>query len=292
MEDIVLGYITYLKKKKLSESTIESYKRDLNKYVSFIKDRDENLKEADEITIMAFIQSLLREKISNSSINRNVVTIRGFYKYLYKKGIINSSPVISYELPKVERNLPEILTIEEVDKLLSMPDLNSEKGIRDKAMLELMYATGMKVTELINLTIFDINLKMNYIKCKGTKEKERVIPLGSVAIRCIEKYLESRNLYAVADNNLLFFNSRGYKMTRQGFWKIVKGYVDEAHLDKHVNLYTLRHSFAVHLLENGADIKSVQELLGHVDLSATQIYSTITKKNKLAEVYKNAHPRA
>lgn len=292
MEDIVLGYITYLKKKRLSDSTVESYKRDLNKYISFIKDRDENLKKADDITIMAFIQSLLRKKISNSSINRNIVTIRGFYKYLYKKGIIDSSPVISYDLPKVERNLPEILTIEEVDKLLSMPDTNTEKGIRDKAMLELMYATGMKVTELINLTVFDINLKMNYIKCRGTKKKERVIPLGSVAVRCIEKYLESRNLYVVADNNLMFVNSRGYKMTRQGFWKIVKEYVEEARLDKHVNLYTLRHSFAVHLLENGADIRSVQELLGHVDLSATQIYSSITKKNKLAEVYKNAHPRA
>lgn len=292
MEDIVLGYITYLKKKKLSDSTVESYKRDLNKYISFIKDRDEDLKKADDITIMAFIQSLLRKKISNSSINRNIVTIRGFYKYLYKKGIIDSSPVISYDLPKVERNLPEILTIEEVDKLLSMPDISTEKGIRDKAMLELMYATGMKVTELINLTIFDINLKMNYIRCKGTKKKERVIPLGSVAVRCIEKYLESRNLYVVADNNLMFVNSRGYKMTRQGFWKIVKEYVEEAHLDKNVNLYTLRHSFAVHLLENGADIRSVQELLGHVDLSATQIYSSITKKNKLAEVYKNAHPRA
>lgn len=292
MEEILNNYINYLKQKKLTENTVDAYKRDLKKYIAFIDSRNEDFKLADEITIMAYIQNLIRENFSNSSINRSLVAIRNFYKYLHKMALINESPIINYELPKTERILPEILTIEEVENILSMPNTNIERGMRDRAMLELLYATGMKVTELINLTIFDLNLKMNYVRCKGTKNKERIIPLGSVAVRCLDKYLELRNLSVVAENNLLFFNARGHKMTRQGFWKIVKQYVKEAKIDKPINLYTFRHSFAVHLLQNGADIKSVQELLGHVDLAATQIYSSITKKNKLAEVYRNSHPRA
>lgn len=292
MEEILNNYINYLKQKKLTENTVDAYKRDLKKYIAFIDSRNEDFRVCDEITIMAYIQNLIRENFSNSSINRSLVAIRNFYKYLHKMALINESPIINYELPKAERNLPEILTIEEVESILSMPNTNIERGMRDRAMLELLYATGMKVTELINLTIFDLNLKMNYVRCKGTKNKERIIPLGSVAVRCLDKYLELRNLSVVAENNLLFFNARGHKMTRQGFWKIVKQYVKEAKIDKPINLYTFRHSFAVHLLQNGADIKSVQELLGHVDLAATQIYSSITKKNKLAEVYRNSHPRA
>lgn len=292
MEELILKYLTYIKNKKLSNNTIDAYKRDLTKFVEFLRERDEDIFSADEVTIAAYIQKLSRDRFSNSSINRNLVTIRNLYKYLNKNKVIKNSPVISCELPKVKRNIPEVLTIEEVEKLLSMPDEVTEKGIRDKAMLEIMYATGMKVSELINLNIFDVNLKMCYIRCKGTKNKERIIPLGSVAIKCLQKYLEVRSLMVVAENNLLFFNARGHKMTRQAFWKIVKAYAKDAEIDKSINLYTLRHSFAVHLLQNGADIKSVQELLGHVDLAATQIYSDITRKNKLAEVYKNAHPRA
>ena len=159
-------------------------------------------------------------------------------------------------------------------------------------MLELMYATGIKVTELLNLRIFDVNLNMEYMVCKGSKEKERIIPLGSVAIRYVREYLDLRKTISNSESLLLFLNSRGNKMSRQGFWKIVKAYAKEAGIDKDINLYTFRHSFAVHLLQNGADIKSVQELLGHVDISTTEIYYSITKKNKLIEVYKKAHPRA
>lgn len=159
-------------------------------------------------------------------------------------------------------------------------------------MLELMYATGVKITELLNLNIYDINLKFNYIKCRGSKKRERIIPIGSYAINCLKNYLEVRPVINVYNLDYLFLNLKGTQMTRQGFWKIIKFYAKEASIDKEIDSYTLRHSFAVHLLQNGADIKSVQELLGHKDLAATQIYSSISKKSKIAEVYKNAHPRA
>lgn len=292
MDELIEKYLNFIKNKNLSKNTVEAYQRDLNKFKNFIVERNESFAMVDDITVMCYVQSLINEAMANSSINRNIVTLRNFYKFLNKNDFIKDSPVIDYELPRVKRNMPEVLTIEEVDKVLSLPDTNTHKGIRDRAMLELMYATGIKVSELINLNVFDINLDMAYIRCKGSKNKERIIPLGSVAIKYIEEYLHVRNSYMNADSTLLFLNSRGKKMTRQGFWKIVKQYVKDAGIEKDINLYTFRHSFAVHLLQNGADIKSVQELLGHVDVTATQVYFDITKKNKLSEVYKKAHPRA
>ncbi|NFV70717.1 site-specific tyrosine recombinase XerD, partial [Clostridium botulinum] len=228
---------------------------------------------------------------ANSSIVRNIVSIRNFYKYLIQKNIVSEDPTLGYEIPKIERNIPKILSVEEVDKLLNSPN-SSKKGLRDKAMLELMYATGVKITELLNLDIYDINLKFNYIKCRGSKKRERIIPIGSYAVKCLKNYLEVRPIINAYNLDYLFLNLKGTQMTRQGFWKIIKFYAKEASIDKEIDSYTLRHSFAVHLLQNGADIKSVQELLGHKDLAATQIYSSISKKSKIAEVYKNAHPRA
>ncbi|WP_027632163.1 site-specific tyrosine recombinase XerD [Clostridium hydrogeniformans] len=292
MNALVDKYIKYIEGKQLSKNTLDGYRRDLLKYIDFVKERDEDINIADEITINAYIQSRVDKKFSNSSINRSIVAIRNFYKFLYSKGYIHDSPIIYYELPKIKTKIPKTLTIEEVERLLDTPDVNTYKGLRDKTMLEIMYATGMKVSELLNLTLFDVNIKEQYIKCKGNKDRERMIPLGTVAIRYIEDYMVIRGKMEGVKGRFLFFNSRGEKMTRQGFWKIVKEYAKEAKIDKDINLYTLRHSFAVHLLENGADIRSLQELLGHVDLSATQKYSYITKKNKLAEVYKNSHPRA
>ncbi len=166
------------------------------------------------------------------------------------------------------------------------------KGCRDKAMLELMYATGIKVSELLNLTIYDINIELLYITCNSGKKNERIIPIGSHAVRCLSKYLEIRSTMNLNNLNLLFLNTKSDKMTRQGFWKIIKEYAKMTNIKKTINCYTLRHSFAVHLLQNGAGITSVQELLGHNSMSTTQIYSTIIKKSKLAEIYKNTHPRA
>ncbi|MCD2345146.1 site-specific tyrosine recombinase XerD [Clostridium guangxiense] len=292
MNSFVDDYITELKNKSLSVNTLDAYIRDIKRFYEFIKERDEKVEEIEVVTIMAYVQYLQKKGRANSSIVRNIVSIRNFYKYLVKLGIKGDNPVIQYEAPKIKRNLPEILTVDEVDKLLRSPDETTNKGIRDRAMLEIMYATGIKVTEMLNLTIYDVNLKLAYIKCKGIKEKERIIPIGSYAVNCLESYLKIRSKINIYNLDFIFFNLQGTKMTRQGFWKLVKLYAKEADIHKPINSYTLRHSFAVHLLQNGADIKTIQELLGHRDMATTQIYSGIYKKTKIAEVYKNTHPRA
>lgn len=292
MDNYLLKYIDNLEKKHASKNTMDAYIRDVSRFYDFIKEREEKIQDVETVSIMAYVQYLQKQGRALSSIVRNIVSLRNFYKYLLAKGIVSENPVISYQIPKIKHNIPKVLTIEEVDKLLAAPDLKLNKGIRDKAMLEVMYATGMKVSELLNLTIYDINLKLCYVKCKGSKGQERIIPIGSIAIKCLEDYLNIRAELNTYNLDLLFLNIKGVQMTRQGFWKIVKYYAEEARIDKAINSFTLRHSFAVHLLQNGADIKSVQELLGHKDLSATQIYSSISRKNKIAEIYKNFHPRA
>lgn len=288
----LIEYVEKLRKKKLSENTIEAYERDIKRYLEFLNSRYESIQESDTITIMAYVQELQKSKMANSSIVRSIISIRGFYIFLMSKGLVEDDPTYKYEVPKIKRDIPKVLTVEEVDKLLNMPDLNSHKGIRDKAMLEVMYATGIKVTELLNLNIYSLNLKLGYIKCKGTKEKERIIPIGSYAVNCIEEYLKIRPELNINNLDYLFFNSQGNRLTRQGFWKIIKEYAKDAKIKKNINLYTLRHSFAVHLLQNGADIRIVQELLGHTSIAATQIYSSITKKSRIAEIYNKTHPRA
>lgn len=292
MSDLVNSYISHISNRKLSSNTLDAYTRDIKKFHEFVISRKESIDQVDVVIIMAYVQSLKKSGKANSSVIRNIVSIRNFYKYLINIGKIDSNPVIQYQSPKIKRTLPAILTVEEVDKLLSMPDCETNKGIRDKCMLEIMYATGIKVTELLNLTIYDVNIKLSYVKCKGLKDKERMIPIGSYGVKWIENYLKIRSQLNINNLDLLYFNLHGNKMTRQGFWKIVKQYADEAKIDKPINSYTLRHSFAVHLLQNGADIKTIQELLGHSDLSTTQVYSGISKKSKIAEVYKKTHPRA
>lgn len=292
MDNYLLKYIDKLEKKHFSKNTMDAYTRDISRFYDFIQGREEKIQDIDTVSVMAYVQYLQKEGRAVSSIVRNIVSLRNFYKYLIEKRIVNENPVTSYQIPKIKHNIPKILTVEEVDKLLSSTNVTVNKGIRDKAMLEVMYATGMKVSELLNLTVYDINLKLYYIKCKGSKNQERIIPLGSVAVKCLENYLNIRSELNIYKLDLLFLNLKGVQMTRQGFWKIIKYYAKEAKIDKYINSFTLRHSFAVHLLQNGADIKSVQELLGHKDLSATQIYSNISRKNKIAEVYKKSHPRA
>lgn len=293
MSDILLmEYIEGLKRKKLTDNTIDAYIRDIKRYIDYLNNKKEDLFKADTVTIMAYVQELQKGRRANSSLVRNIISIRGFYRFLMNKGMVEEDPTYKYDVPKVKRDIPEVLTIEEVDNLLNVPDLSTEKGIRDKTMLEIMYATGIRVTELLNLTIYDLNLKVGYIKCKGSKNKERIIPIGSYAMDCIEKYLLIRPNFNINNLDYLFFNSKGNKLTRQGFWKIIKVYTKEIGINKNINANTLRHSFAVHLLQNGADIRIVQELLGHTSISATQIYSSICKKTRISEIYKNTHPRA
>jgi len=292
MEYLVNKYLEELRIRKLSENTLDAYERDINRFFDFLKERKEEPNSIDVLAIMSYVQELRRVGKANSSIVRNIVSLRNFYKYLMKRGLIYDNPLAFYEIPKIDRNLPEILTYEEVEALLKMPDATNNKGIRDKAMLEIMYAAALKVTELLNLKVFDINLKFSYIKCVGSKNKERIIPIGKYARKCIENYYKIRSNINFNQSDLLFLNLQGVQMSRQGFWKIIKEYAKEAEIKKTINTFTLRHSCAVHMLQNGADIKLIQELLGHNAMGATQIYLSMYKKNKLSEVYKNTHPRA
>jgi len=290
MENLLNRFIDDLTSKNRTKNTVDAYSRDIKKYIDFVE--NENLDDIDFITIMAYTQELKKEGKSTSTINRNVIAIKSFYRYLIKNNVIEKNPFDRYDMAKVKRDIPDILTVEEVDKLLSVPDTSTDKGLRDKTMLEVLYATGMKVSELLNTYTDDINFKYGYIKCRGSKDKERIIPLGSYAIRSLEQYIKIRGNFNTSNSNFLFLNNKGQLMTRQGFWKIIKYYSKEANINKEINNNTLRHSFAVHLLQNGADIKSVQEMLGHSGIAVTQIYAGIVKKTKLAEVYKNTHPRA
>lgn len=293
MSELVSNYIYELRHGKLSKNTVDAYERDLRFFEGFLKENNEDIKEISEMTIMAYVQHMKKKGSAGSSIMRATAAIRSFYKHLLKNGIINKDPVISYESinPK-KRPLPEILTVEEVDILLSVPDISTDKGKRDKAIMEVMYGTGLKVSELVNLNMDDININLNYVRCNGSKGRERIVPIGSCASKALKQYFPVRDSLNIHNVDSVFLNSRGETMSRQGFWKIIKFYVKEGKIDKDINPNTLRHSFAVHLLQNGADIRSIQELLGYSDISAAEIYYSVSKKNRIYEVYKKTHPRA
>lgn len=277
--------------KKLSENTIESYSRDIKQYLSYLEENNIDFKGAKRGNIIAYILYLKKENKAPSSISRSIASIRSFYHFLLKNNIINYDPTIDLESPKVEKKMPEILTIGEVEKLLSIPITSNFKGSRDKAMLELLYATGVRVTELVNLNIDDVNLNLGFVKLNGTKE--RVVPIGRMAQKAVNVYINEYRQEFLKDkeSNVLFLNFHGQKMTRQGFWKIIKSYAKEAGIEKKITPYTLRHSFAAHLIENGADLKSLQQMLGHADISTTQIYAEMVK-TRISDVYRKTHPRA
>lgn len=277
--------------KKLSENTIESYSRDIKQYLSYLEENNIDFKGAKRGNIIAYILYLKKENKAPSSISRSIASIRSFYHFLLKSNIVNYDPTIDLESPKVEKKMPEILTIGEVEKLLSIPITNNFKGSRDKAMLELLYATGVRVTELVNLNIDDVNLNLGFVKLNGTKE--RVVPIGRMAQKAVNVYINEYRQEFLKDkeSNVLFLNFHGQKMTRQGFWKIIKSYAKEAGIEKKITPYTLRHSFAAHLIENGADLKSLQQMLGHADISTTQIYAEMVK-TRISDVYRKTHPRA
>ncbi|MGG7164039.1 site-specific tyrosine recombinase XerD [Clostridium ihumii] len=291
MNKLLKLYVEQMQNKNLSYNTIEAYVRDISNFISYLEESEESLESINTDAIILYVEKLRKEGKANTSIIRNIVSIRNFYKYLVINKFVDEDPTLAYDLPRNKKEIPEILTIEEVERLLEAPD-DDYKGLRDKAMLEIMYATGTKVSELLNLTMYDKNLELSYIRVKEKHDEERIIPLGRIAVKYLKKYLEVRDELNINKLDYIFLNSKGQKMTRQGFWKIIKKYAEDASINKHVNANTLRHSFAVHLLQNGADIKSVQELLGHNSMTATQIYSFISRQNKLEEVYKKAHPRA
>lgn len=293
MDIEIREFIAYLHNiKKMSVNTEVSYQRDLKKMAEFLGDRGvKDLKEVRELELEGYISYMEREHFASSSISRSVASIRAFFNYLWKEGHISKDPAENLKPPKVEKKAPEILTIEEVDKLLQQPDLNTVKGIRDSAMLELLYATGMRVSEMLHLRITDVNLQFGYVVCHENG-KERIIPIGVPCKKAMEHYLESARNVFVKDQqeSALFTNCSGKAMSRQGFWKVLKGYADSAGIKRDITPHTLRHSFAVHMLQNGADIRSVQEMLGHSDISTTQIYLGVNM-NKMRDVYMKNHPR-
>jgi integrase/recombinase XerD len=294
MEALVQKFVNFLERdKRLSLNTLQSYRRDIEQYFTYLQEINlQNITNTNKTTVIAYLLYLQKKGRATSTISRNLASIRSFYQYIAKNKIVEIDPTSELESPKVEKKLPQILSTEEVELLLEQPQCIDLKGFRDKAMLELLYATGIRVTELITLNMQDISLEMAFIKCnKGSRE--RMIPIGSMAVAAVKEYLvKSRPLLIQkADEKALFVNINGGRLTRQGFWKIIKQYKNQAKISKDITPHTLRHSFAAHLLENGADLRSIQEMLGHSDISSTQIYAQIAK-NKIKEIYKKTHPRA
>ena len=293
MEREINDFISYLHNiKKTSNNTELSYKRDLAKLRQYLEEKGINdVKDITEEMLDSYIVYLEENQFAAATISRNVASIKAFYHYLTKEGIIESDISGGLKAPKIEKKMPEILTPEEVIWLLEQPKGDAPKEIRDKAMLELLYATGIRVTELITLKVSDVNMQMGFIICRDGN-RERVIPFGAAAKKAMTNYLEKARNVMLLDlqSDILFVNCSGQPMSRQGFWKLIKYYAKKAGIEADITPHTLRHSFAAHLVENGADLRSVQEMLGHSDISTTQIYATLTH-NRIREVYSKAHPR-
>jgi integrase/recombinase XerD len=294
MDHLIDEYLDYLTVEKgASRNTIDGYSRDLNRYAGFVGDG--GTREIGGIgteDVIAFLESLQGEGLKANSMNRVLAAIRGFYKYLLREKKVEHSPVTHIELARVWMRLPDVLSREEMDLLLAQPGAATPADLRDSAMLELLYATGIRVSELIGLTLNSVNWQVGYLVARGKGEKERIIPVGRTAYDRVKRYLEGARplLLKGAGNDRLFLNRSGQGMTRQGFWKIVKKYATKAGLGKRIYPHTFRHSFASHLLEGGADLRSVQIMLGHADISTTQIYTHVTRE-RLKEVHRKFHPR-
>ena len=275
--------------KKYSENTVKAYNNDLKKFDNFIKKQIQNINETD---IKNYIKHLNIEKNDTKTISHNISTLRSFYKFLLIEKKVNKNPMEYIELPKIKKTLPKPLSIEEIDKLLDI-QLKDPFSYRNKAMLELMYSSGLRVSELINVNIHDIDTSNCIIRIMGKGSKERIVPLGDYAIKYIELYLKEYREKIIKKelNDYLFLNNHGKKMTRQGFFKILKQIAKEKNIKTEFSPHTLRHSFATHLLNGGADLRSIQEMLGHSDISTTQIYTHVSKE-KLKENYNNFHPHA
>lgn len=295
MENLLADYLAYLKVERgLAHNTILSYERDLRKFIDFAKKAGlSDFNSVKRQQIITYLLRLQEEKMAPASVSRNLASIRSFFSYLSIENMLEEDPSSDLDSPKLSKKLPKVISVEEIDSLLKQPDEGDKFGIRDRAMLELLYASGLRVSELITLEIDDVNLDLGFLQCEGKGSKERIVPLGKIAIQYIQIYLEKSRpkLIRNTSQKSLFVNFHGRPMTRQGFWKIIKKYAKQSGIDAEITPHTLRHSFATHLLENGADLRSVQEMLGHADISTTQIYTQVTQ-GKLQRVHKEHHPRA
>lgn len=287
-------YLNFLAVEKgVSLNTLEAYSRDLNRYAEFVEQAGvTDIREISSDNVISFLGNLKRCGLATTSINRSLAAIRGLYRYLLTENIIDENPVATIELAKVWMHLPDTLGREEMSTLLGQPGTKTPLAVRDTAMLELLYATGIRVSELISLGMGNINWQAGYLIVVGKGNKERIVPIGRTAFDCLNRYIKDsrRKLSKGKSVNILFLNRSGAGLTRQGLWKIVKKYVKRAGLHKKVYPHTFRHSFATHLLEGGADLRSVQVMLGHADISTTQIYTHITRE-RLREIHRKYHPR-
>jgi len=293
MDKQVTFFLDFIRdEKKLSENTLQSYQRDIVQYMQYLDNNRLNFYRVRDVDIKEYLKYLKGLDKKASTISRSLASIRAFYQFLKRSKKIKKDPTEEIQAPKIEKKAPSILTSKEVELLLEQPKNVDLKGIRDKAMLEFAYATGMRVTEIISLNIEDINIEDGYVKCNSS-DKERSIPLGSMALKALREYVENAReiLIKDEDNNALFVNINGRRLTRQGFWKIVKYYKEQAHINKEITPHVLRHSFATHLLQNGAELKAIQTMLGHSDISSTQVYMQFQDES-LRGIYKKAHPRA
>ena len=293
MTDIISRYEDYLVQiKHASNNTVASYMRDIHQYASYLLELGSDVLDATQQTISEYVHWLQGRGKSPATVSRSLASLKSLYLFAVNEDEIDQNPVHNIKLEKAEKKLPQILSGKEVELLLEQPKCSDMKGYRDKAMLELLYATGIRVSELINLNYDDVSLSGGFIRCAGNG-KVRIIPLYPEALQAMSDYMEDirPKMIAVPTEQSLFVNVSGERMSRQGFWKIIKYYQEKAHIDKDITPHTLRHSFAAHLLENGADLRSIQEMLGHSDISSTQVYAQLVKQN-LKAVYNKYHPKA
>lgn len=290
-------YIHFIRvERQLSANTLASYRRDLESYAQHLQDVQQ-LKDYNEVHrehILLHLENLRAEGKTARTVARHISSIRSFHQFLLREKVTTTDPTVHLEMPQVEQKLPKVLSIEDIDALIAAPDRSKPQGVRDVAMLELLYASGMRISELTELNIEDIHLTMGFVRVFGKGRKERIVPLGRGALNALSKYLE-RARYELQGKypktDALFISHRGKRLTRQGCWKIIKTHAEKARINKELTPHVLRHSFATHLIENGADLRAVQEMLGHADIATTQIYTHISK-TRLSEVYKQFHPRA
>lgn len=295
MEIFLKEYLAVLKlERNLSVNTIASYKNDISSFLSFInKNNSKDLSEVDSIILTRFFKSLKQSGLTSTSAARYHSSLKGFFSYLHQNNYIKANPVDKLNPPRLSKNLPVVLNINEVQKILDMPEINDKTGLRDKSILEILYACGLRVSELIHLKISDLYFEDEIIRVFGKGSKERLVPVGSSAIKWTKEYLtKSRPLLEkkIKSENFVFLNFRGTKLSRMGVWKIISYYTKQAGITKEVHPHTFRHSFATHLIEGGADLRAVQEMLGHSDISTTQIYTHIDR-DYIKQVHKDFHPR-
>ncbi|NLV20580.1 MAG: site-specific tyrosine recombinase XerD [Syntrophomonadaceae bacterium] len=297
MESYVAAFLEYLGLEKgLAANTQAAYRRDLNKFLTYLGKTNSAILSWEEVSkrdIISFLAWQMDEGAAYSTVARSLSSIKSFYKFMVMEDHLAINPTTDLETPKINRKLPRVLSIEEVDKLIEQCNVMRPLGLRDRAMLELMYGTGLRVSELLSLQIDDINFTAGFLRCLGKGRKERIVPVNNSSITWVQRYLtrSRRELVRSQHERTLFLNAHGRPMTRQGFFKILSGYAEKSGIQKEITPHTLRHSFATHLLENGADLRAVQEMLGHADISTTQIYTHITRSH-LREVYHQCHPRA